>query len=118
MIYVYQEVANISNNEFATIPNVRLKDPTQTCRLATFKIKLKDILVYSFCWNRWNLTFGEQICAVVYLVLKSHLHKSSFLFEVVERVASPSKLDNRIITWLKIFHKPSTYVFVIIKLKR
>ena len=42
MIYVYREVANISNNEFATILNVRLKDPTRTCRLATFKIKRKD----------------------------------------------------------------------------
>ena len=28
MIYIYREVANISNNEFVTILNVRLKDPT------------------------------------------------------------------------------------------
>ena len=42
MIYIYREVANILNNEIATILNVRLKDPTRTCRLATFKIKRKD----------------------------------------------------------------------------
>ena len=52
MIYIYRVVANISNNEIATILNVRLKDPTQTFRLTTFKCKRKDILVYLFYWNR------------------------------------------------------------------
>ena len=44
MIYIYREVANISNNEIATILNFRLKDSTWTFRLATFKCKRKDIL--------------------------------------------------------------------------
>ena len=50
MIYIYRVVANILNNEIATILNV--KDPTQTFRLTTFKCKRKDILVYLFYWNR------------------------------------------------------------------